>query len=331
MRFTPAAGYSVGSQGGTRSRAEAPDVQRPQGGRLSHQARRSPHRSISIPAASTILGNFIASTTRPSMPLLFLAGLCSSTVARLRPPTTKRNSPPSWPTNFPTWHLRHGTNQLTKAQYAQLGAGIMGAAGGIFGGTAGAAAAGAGQFTFGSVLLHNSRGAETQADVMGTQVLYDSGYDPRAMAAFFENLNAIQLKAKHHPSFSLITPTRIIALIAWMRRSASWAEPPKERKKTLLNSKPSKGKLWLFRRRSKENLLPHLLNQTHLPPAAWMLLRVSQSRMSLPPMLPKCATPKLRSPTQTTGKTTPGKIVSYSFRREASWMQAMAREHWPGG
>ena len=86
--------------------------------------------------------------------------------------------------------LRHGTNQATKAQYAQLGAGIMGAAGSLFGGAAGAAAAGAGNLTFGSVLLHYSRGAETQADVMGTQVLYDSGYDPRAMAAFFENLNA---------------------------------------------------------------------------------------------------------------------------------------------
>jgi len=86
--------------------------------------------------------------------------------------------------------LRHGTNQATKAQYAQLGTGILGVAGGIVGGTIGAAAAGAGQFAFGSVLLKYSRGAETQADVMGTQVLYDSGYDPRALAAFFENLNA---------------------------------------------------------------------------------------------------------------------------------------------
>jgi beta-barrel assembly-enhancing protease len=97
--------------------------------------------------------------------------------------------------------LRHGTNQATKAQYAQLGAGIVGAAGSIFGSAAGAAAAGAGQFTFGSVLLRNSRGAETQADVMGTQVLYDSGYDPRAMAAFFENLNARAETSKAPPEF----------------------------------------------------------------------------------------------------------------------------------
>jgi len=97
--------------------------------------------------------------------------------------------------------LRHGTNQATKAQYAEIGAGIMGAAGNILGGIAGAAAAGAGQLTFGSVLLHYSRGAETQADIVGTQVLYDSGYDPRAMAGFFENLNASEQGGKAPPEF----------------------------------------------------------------------------------------------------------------------------------
>ena len=96
--------------------------------------------------------------------------------------------------------LRHGTNQATKAQYAQLGSGILGVAGSIVGGTAGAAAAGAGQLAVGSVLLKYSRGAETQADVMGTQVLYDAGYDPRALAAFFENLNA-QAATKNPPEF----------------------------------------------------------------------------------------------------------------------------------
>ncbi len=96
--------------------------------------------------------------------------------------------------------LRHGTNQATKAQYAQLGTGILGVAGGILGGTAGAAAAGAGQLAVGSVLLKYSRGAETQADVMGTQVLYDAGYDPRAMAAFFENLNSMTA-GKNPPEF----------------------------------------------------------------------------------------------------------------------------------
>jgi hypothetical protein len=57
-----------------------------------------------------------------------------------------------------------------------------------------------GQFAAGSVLLKYSRGAETQADVMGTQVLYDAGYDPRAMAAFFEKLGA-ESAGKNPPEF----------------------------------------------------------------------------------------------------------------------------------
>jgi len=97
--------------------------------------------------------------------------------------------------------LRHGTNQVTKAHYAQLGTGVLSVAGGILGGAAWAAASGVGQFAASSLLLRYSRGAETQADVMGTQVLYDSGYDPRAMAAFFENLNASEATGKAPPEF----------------------------------------------------------------------------------------------------------------------------------
>lgn len=97
--------------------------------------------------------------------------------------------------------LRHGTNQVTKARYAQMGTGVFSVAGGILGGAVGAAASGIGQLAAGSLLLRYSRGAETQADVMGTQVLYDSGYDPRAMAAFFENLNASAAAGKAPPEF----------------------------------------------------------------------------------------------------------------------------------
>jgi len=75
--------------------------------------------------------------------------------------------------------LRHGTNQATKAQAAE---GFLGIAGGIFGGsTGGALLTQLGAFAAGGVLLRYSRSAESQADVMGTQVLYDAGYDPRAM------------------------------------------------------------------------------------------------------------------------------------------------------
>jgi Zn-dependent protease with chaperone function len=94
--------------------------------------------------------------------------------------------------------LRHGTNQATKAQAAQ---GIFGIASGIFGdSTGGTLLTTLGAFAAGGVLLRYSRSAESQADVMGTQVLYDSGYDPRAMAQFFEKLEA-ESKGKNPPEF----------------------------------------------------------------------------------------------------------------------------------
>ncbi|PYU64608.1 MAG: hypothetical protein DMG56_05890 [Acidobacteria bacterium] len=94
--------------------------------------------------------------------------------------------------------LRHGTNQATKAMLAETGLGIFGA---VFGDTTGGALlTQLGSFTAGGVLLRYSRTAESQADVMGTQVLYDTGYDPRAMAQFFEKLEA-ETKGKNPPEF----------------------------------------------------------------------------------------------------------------------------------
>ena len=94
--------------------------------------------------------------------------------------------------------LRHGTNQASKAMLAETGLGIFGA---IFGdSTGGALVTTLGTFAAGGVLLRYSRTAESQADVMGTQVLYDSGYDPRAMAQFFEKLEA-ESKGKNPPEF----------------------------------------------------------------------------------------------------------------------------------
>jgi len=94
--------------------------------------------------------------------------------------------------------LRHGTNQASKAQATQ---GLLGIAGGLFGnGVSGALLTQLGSFAAGGVLLRYSRTAETQADISGTQVLYDSGYDPRAMAQFFEKLEA-ETKGKNPPEF----------------------------------------------------------------------------------------------------------------------------------
>ena len=85
--------------------------------------------------------------------------------------------------------LRHGTNQASKAQVAQAPLTILG---GVLGsGSVGSVLAelGAG-FAANSVLLKYSRDAERQADILGTQILYDSSYDPRAMSQFFEKLQA---------------------------------------------------------------------------------------------------------------------------------------------
>lgn len=95
--------------------------------------------------------------------------------------------------------LRHGTNQATKASFTQGLLGVLGATVGSNSVGAVAAQLGAG-FVANSVLLKYSRTAETQADVMGTQILYDSGYDPRGMSQFFEIINA-QAKGGRPPEF----------------------------------------------------------------------------------------------------------------------------------
>lgn len=84
--------------------------------------------------------------------------------------------------------LRHGTNQASKAQGIQLVAGLAGvASGNSMLGKLTQAGVGLGA---GSVLLKFSRTAETQADLMGSHLMAEAGYDPMQMAAFFEKLNA---------------------------------------------------------------------------------------------------------------------------------------------
>jgi beta-barrel assembly-enhancing protease len=95
--------------------------------------------------------------------------------------------------------LRHGTNQATKAQLTSVPFAILG---GMVGGdsAAGLLAQLATSFSLNSILLKYSRTDESQADILGTQILYDSGYDPRAMAQFFEKLNA-ERKGKQPAQF----------------------------------------------------------------------------------------------------------------------------------
>ena len=85
--------------------------------------------------------------------------------------------------------LRHGTNQASKAYAAQVPLAILGGALGNNSVGAVLAQLGAG-FAANSVLLKYSRDAERQADILGTQILYDNGYDPRGGSQFFEKIEA---------------------------------------------------------------------------------------------------------------------------------------------
>lgn len=85
--------------------------------------------------------------------------------------------------------LRHGTNQASKAQFAQLGAMLAGA---VVGG--GSLAGQLAQLGIGlganSVLLKYSRNAESDADLLGAYTMAKAGYNPIEMARFFERLEA---------------------------------------------------------------------------------------------------------------------------------------------
>ncbi len=84
--------------------------------------------------------------------------------------------------------LRHGTNQASKSKLIELPA-ILGSqmAGSSMVGKLAQVGIGLGA---NSVLLKFSRSAESQADLMGSHLMAESGYDPMEMAHFFEKLNA---------------------------------------------------------------------------------------------------------------------------------------------
>ena len=83
--------------------------------------------------------------------------------------------------------LRHGTAQATKAQKYGLLAGILGIGGQILGGPAGAAAQVAGQGV-GVYFLKFSREYETEADILGSQIMARAGYDPHDLANMFKTI-----------------------------------------------------------------------------------------------------------------------------------------------
>jgi beta-barrel assembly-enhancing protease len=86
--------------------------------------------------------------------------------------------------------LRHSTCNLTKQRKRSIWYGLgQVAAAATLGGYGDVAAQGIG-YAQGLSFLHMSRESEQQADLLGLQIMYDAGYDPRGMPQFFETIQA---------------------------------------------------------------------------------------------------------------------------------------------
>jgi beta-barrel assembly-enhancing protease len=82
--------------------------------------------------------------------------------------------------------LRHGTQQASKQVFAQLPLAVLGATVGR--GAAGSLAQLGAAFGVQSLFLKYSRDAEREADLLGSQIMYDAGFNPYSMVEFFTKL-----------------------------------------------------------------------------------------------------------------------------------------------
>jgi peptidase M48-like protein len=95
--------------------------------------------------------------------------------------------------------LRHGTSQVTKALGPSMGVAVLGS---VLGDNAlGKMVTAVGAFSMNSLLLKYSRTDESEADILGTQIAHDAGYDPHALAQFFVRLGEEEKKMGAAPEF----------------------------------------------------------------------------------------------------------------------------------
>ena len=90
-------------------------------------------------------------------------------------------------------YMQHSAKQASKAQKTSMIAGLAGAVlGGTVGNRMGGLVGQLGQMGIGmgaqGVMMKFSRGDESQADAVGTVILYKAGYNPQAMVDFFKTL-----------------------------------------------------------------------------------------------------------------------------------------------
>jgi beta-barrel assembly-enhancing protease len=92
--------------------------------------------------------------------------------------------------------MRHSARQASRQMKAQVPLAILGGVlGAGVGGMAGSLAQMGVSLTTGSVFMKYSRDAETEADMVGAQIIYDAGYNPEACVTFF-----LKLKQQGGPS-----------------------------------------------------------------------------------------------------------------------------------
>lgn len=84
--------------------------------------------------------------------------------------------------------LRHGTAQATRAAPYQTAGALGQIAGAILGGTLGGIVGAGSQIGASAYLLKFSREFETEADILGAQILANAGYDPRDLAEMFRTI-----------------------------------------------------------------------------------------------------------------------------------------------
>ena len=83
-------------------------------------------------------------------------------------------------------YMQHSAKQMPKQAVAQIFAGILGA---VLPGTAAGNLARLGvQIGAGTILMKYSRTDEAQADAVGAIIMYKAGYNPKALAEFFQKL-----------------------------------------------------------------------------------------------------------------------------------------------
>src|SRR5579872_5997615 len=86
--------------------------------------------------------------------------------------------------------LRHGTNQVSKANLLRIPAALVGAVVGNGSLLGQLAQVGIG-LGFSSVLLSYSREAESEADALGARIMSEAGYNPLELARFFEKIEGL--------------------------------------------------------------------------------------------------------------------------------------------